>query len=336
MGKGTTQVAPSNIVDVHTCHSTAASVPAGTIISMASTQGSNSTPMSPRSLSQHGFAGKHPRLMRGALILVWYLGVLLAFFGIGALVTIGDTLGSDAHAYWLAAQNELVYDKAPGHTDAYLYSPAFVTAITPLAMLPWPLFLGVWVCLEVIVLVWLLKPLSLRWSVPLLLCCAPELIVGNINIFLAGAAVMGMRAPAVWAFVVLTKLTPGIGMLWFAVRGDWQNLAQGIGGTAIIMAFSSALTPGEWMAWTQFILGHSGGTQDGNIGFVLRCLLAAVVVAIGAWKCQPWLIAPAMLLSSPILVNFPALALLTSIPRLMCHDASPETADTRGTSQNRA
>ena len=43
-----------------------------------------------------------------------------------------------------------------------------------------------------------------------------ELSGGNIRL-LGVAAVIGFRRPP-WSFVILTKVTPGIGLLWFVVR----------------------------------------------------------------------------------------------------------------------
>ncbi|WP_211876632.1 glycosyltransferase family 87 protein [Pseudarthrobacter albicanus] len=227
-----------------------------------------------------------------------------------------NALGQDAHAYWLAGQGELVYDRVPGQQDAYLYSPAFLTVILPLAMLPWLLFLPMWICLEAAVLLWLLKPLRTRWFVPVFLLCTPELVVGNIYILLAGAAVIGMQKPAAWSFPILTKITAGVGLLWFAVRGEWGRLLQGVGGLAIVVIVSYALDPTQWHAWLQFLLENRDGTPDSRTSFLLRCFLAVVLVVIGARKQWPWLVAPAMVLASPVLVGLIPLTILAAIPRL--------------------
>jgi hypothetical protein len=267
------------------------------------------------------------RLTLWTLPLLWCLGGLLAFAAVGASVTVDNTFGSDAHAYWLAAGRELTYNRAPGDADAYLYSPVFLAAIRPLAGLDWPMFLAVWIGIETAVLVWLLKPLRLRWSVPVFLCCLPELAVGNINVLLAGAAVLGMRAPALWAVPLLTKVTPGVGLLWFAFRGDWRRFFLGAGWTAGIVVLACFLDPSGWSAWGAFLAGERDGTEDGSYGFILRCLLAVAILGVGARRGQAWVIAPAMVLSSPILLNFPALALLTSIPRLCLVNAAPDAWD---------
>lgn len=275
------------------------------------------------------FALKYPLFMRLAVVLVWLLGLFFAFLSVRAAF-LGHALGQDAHAYWLAAQGDLVYGRAPGRRDAYLYSPAFLAIIRPLAMLPWPPFLALWVCLEAAVLVWLLKPLRRRWSIPVFMLCLPELLVGNIYILLAAAAVLGLQKPAIWSFPILTKVTAGVGLLWFAARGEWRRLLQGVGGLAVVVLVSYAVEPTKWHAWLQFLLEHRDGTPDTRISFLLRCLLAIAFVVIGARKQWPVLIAPAMIMASPVLVGFIPWTILAAVPRLggiAARTAEPASAD---------
>lgn len=51
-----------------------------------------------------------------------------------------------------------------------------------------------------------------------------ELIFGNIHLLLAAMTVLGPRYPALWSFGLLTKVTPGIGILWFIARGEWRQV----------------------------------------------------------------------------------------------------------------
>jgi hypothetical protein len=260
------------------------------------------------------FARKFPLLTKAAFVLVWLAGPYFATHGIYFAI-LNSNPGFDAHAYWLAGQGPLLYDKPAGALDAYLYSPAFATAIRPLAMLDWPFFLAAWVCLESAVLVWLLKPLQLKWAIPLFLLSVPELVNGNIFILLAASAVIGTKMPAAWAFPVLTKITSGVGLICFAVRGEWRRLGQGISACLVIAGVSYLFNPSEWQAWLTFLIEHRDATQDGGLSFLLRCVLGAGVAAVGARKGWPWLIAPAMVLVSPVF-TLPTLTLLTAIPRL--------------------
>ena len=85
-----------------------------------------------------------------------------------------------------------------------------------------------------------------------------ELAMGNIHAFIAVAIVLGFRWPAAWAFVLLTKVTPGVGLLWFAVRREWRNLAIALGATAAIVAVSFVIAPALWAEWLDVLAGRSG------------------------------------------------------------------------------
>ena len=67
--------------------------------------------------------------------------------------------------------------------------------------------------------------------------------VGNPQIMIAAICVIGFRYPAAWSFAVLTKIAPGIGLLWFVARGEWRNLAIAIGATTLIAVVSFVLAP---------------------------------------------------------------------------------------------
>ena len=98
---------------------------------------------------------------------------------------------------------------------AYVYSPAFLEVIAPLRALSWTAFVAVWTAMLLGAVLYLTGPRLLWLGV---LVASAELYGGNISLFLALAIVLGFRWPATWAFVILTKVTPGIGLLWFALR----------------------------------------------------------------------------------------------------------------------
>ena len=288
----------------------------GIIASMKSIGGSNLT-SSPLDLGQgDSFARRFPLLTRAALILVWPLSLMAVFVSVRQIVMDG-AIGQDSHAYWLAAQGGLIYGAVPGQRDAYLYSPVFVTVIKPLAMLPWPLFATAWVAIEAAALVWLVAPLRLRWAIPLFLLGLPELVVSNIYVLLAVSAVVGLQKPAAWSFAILTKVTAGVGLLWYAARGDWKRLFQGIGATAVIVAVSYALDPSVWHAWVRFLLDNRSGTPDSSISFVARGLLAVGLVVFAARTGWAFLIAPAVVLASPVLTPVIPFTILLAVPRLL-------------------
>ena len=141
---------------------------------------------------------------RVALIYVWVgasaLAVHCAVYYLG-----GSGVGGDAHAYWLAGHAAHPYGAAPGTMDAYLYSPLFLQVIRPLAWLPWPAFIALWMATEAAAFWWLLKPLGLQWGLPCFLLCVPELLLDNINGLLGLVMVLGFRYAGLWAVPLLTK-----------------------------------------------------------------------------------------------------------------------------------
>ena len=74
--------------------------------------------------------------------------------------------------------------------------------------------------------------------------------MGNIHLLLGLAIVAGTRWPALWAFPLLTKITPGIGLIWFAARREWRNLAIALVATVVVVGVSYVLAP--WL-WADFI-----------------------------------------------------------------------------------
>lgn len=259
---------------------------------------------------------QYPMFMRLALLSAWVLAVLVMGKIVHTVVEEPRVFGQDSHAYWLAAQGDLSYSRPAGTLDAYLYSPAFLWLIKPLSWLPWPWFLTVWTVLLLLLAAWLVRPLRWPWAVPLFIYCLPEILVNNIFLLLAVAAVLGMRWPGVWAFPILTKVTLGVGLLWFAGRRQWRNFVIGAVLTSAIIAVGYVVHPQEWEAWFEFLMSNREGTKDGIALFAFRCSVAIALVFLAARFHLPWLVAPAMLIASPVLVSIVPVALLAAIPRL--------------------
>ena len=85
----------------------------------------------------------------------------------------------------------------------------------------------------------------------------------------------------------------------------------------LIVVVSYAVDPTAWSDWIQFLLANRSGTPDSGISFVVRCLIAVALVVIGARKQWPFLVAPAMVLASPVLVSFIPWTILIAVPRLL-------------------
>lgn len=222
-------------------------------------------------------------------------------------------LGADAHAYWMTGHRPELYGPLPSHIDAYNYSPAFAQLIHPLTLLPAGVFEWLFVGTEAVLFAWLLWPLGWRLGVPLWLFCAPEIMYGNIVGWLAVALVFGVRRwPGLWALPLLTKVAPGVlGVLWFAVRGEWRRAGWAVGWTVALAALSVAVWPSAWAAWFEFLrAAPSGGWA------LLRAVIAAALVVVGARRGWLWMLPLGMLLASPV-VSISTVPLLAAIPRLL-------------------
>ncbi len=219
--------------------------------------------------------------------------------------------GHDARAYWAAPIDDPYEPGSVGQESAYLYSPAFLVALTPLRALPWPIFVGIWTAGLLAVLFWMARPLLF---LPLVLLALPEIWGGNITILLAASIVLGFSRSAAWAFPLLTKVTPGLGVLWFGVRRGWNQFALALAATAAIVAVSALFTPGLWADWFALLTSSTGSTTvPGSVPIPLmaRLPLAAIVIAYAAWKGQRWLLPIGVLLAMPV-IWWGSLALLVA------------------------
>ncbi|MCA1648271.1 MAG: DUF2029 domain-containing protein, partial [Chloroflexi bacterium] len=168
----------------------------------------------------------------------------------------------------------------PEQRDAYLYSPAFAEVIWPLTLLPWPLFCTIWIGAVASTYLWLLAPLDCRWRIPLLMLCAHDIATGNVWSFFALVLVVGFRVPAAWALPLLTKVTPGIGPLWFLIRRDWRALIFALGSTALIAGISFAAAPTLWAHWLDLLV-HPARFQNSARGSLRPVVYVPTSISLG-------------------------------------------------------
>jgi Glycosyltransferase family 87 len=210
----------------------------------------------------------------------------------------------DMHAYW-ATRDGFSYDgQNPFLIGAYLYAPVFAQAIAPLTTLPYPIFAAVWASLSVVVLAWLVG----RWALAILfsLAVALELYLGQIDILLAAAIVISFRYPAAWAFPLLTKVAPGVGLVWYLVRREWRNLAIAITATVAIAAVSALISPEAWRGWFDLLRRSVTDRQTIEGAYIgipigLRLPSAIALIAWGALGNRRWTVPVGVLLAMPIL-----------------------------------
>lgn len=255
---------------------------------------------------------------------LWFAGFLFALAGLGW--ALDGMAGVDAHAYWASWRNGL-YSAGPEQRDAYLYSPAFAQVLWPMTLVPWPVFYAAWMIAATATYAWLLAPLGVRWVAPLLLILIPEIEAGNVWPFFALVLVFGFRFPAAWAFPLLLKVTPVVGLLWFGVRREWRAVLVAAAAGTAIAGVSFAIDPHLWADWVRLLL-HPADFTNGSretlhpllhfpaaVRLGLGLPLSVALTVHAARANRPRLLAPAMLLASPV-PGLNAFALLSAIPRL--------------------
>ena len=246
-------------------------------------------------------------------------GLLFAAYLFVVVAPVARTVGFDAFAYWNVNPAD-PYQIGVGGLGAFNYSPPIARLFAPFGALEWPTFLWLWLALLVGNIIWLgRRGVRVIW----LLALPPvalEVYHGNIHLWIAAAIALGFRYPWTWGFVLLTKVTPGVGLLWFAVRREWRALAIALGVTGVIVALSLALEGQLWMDWFAFL----GSTPEGGsvaqfqipIPLWIRLPAAIVLVVWGARTDRRWTVVVGATLALPVLwvSGFAICAALASQP----------------------
>ena len=229
-----------------------------------------------------------------------------------------DGFGFDTMAYWTVDPGA-PYGQVAGDTNAFLYAPPFATLFGVLNHLPWPVFHGLWLIVELAALVWLAR----EWTL-VVLAFPPvfnELFFGNINLLYPVAIIVGFRWSGTWALLLLTKVTPGIGLLWFVVRREWRAVGTALAVTAAIVVVSYLLTPGIWRDWFT-VLATSDSMAPENtyrIPLIPRLVAAALLITWGALTDRRWTVVVGSTLALPVVWSA-GLSILVGLVPLMRDD----------------
>ena len=242
------------------------------------------------------------------------LGRVADLAGLAMLATVGAyyaylSIGHpppDALIFWSAAQQPSFYADVWAYTDQsgggslYVYPPPLAQI---LRIVPW----GIWVFLWIWMLFLAFWAATRQWSIPTFVISttlavtvgfgfvlanpATLTLVGNPQIAIAAVCVLGFRWPALWAFPILTKLSPGIGLLWFAARREWRSLAIGTGATLAVMIISVIVGPRDWLDFIRFATLNFGTPPPipyVPIPFLIRLPIAAALIIWGARTDRRW------------------------------------------------
>ena len=233
-------------------------------------------------------------------------GLLFAGYLFLVVAPTAGTFGFDAFAYW-ALNLADPYARSAGALGAFTYSPVIARLFAPFGMLAFWQYLLLWDALLVGTAIWLgsgsIRSLLAVFAFP---AVALELYHGNVHLLIAAAIWLGFRYPAAWSFVLLTKVTPGVGLIWFVVRREWRSLAIALGVTVVLVAGSIAIDGRLWESWLRDSLEvtATGGALNQfalPVALWIRVPVAAVLVGWGGLTDRRWTVPVGATLALPIL-----------------------------------
>lgn len=227
----------------------------------------------------------------------------------------------DFHYYWAADLDHLYDQAARGFSNGTNYSPAFFQLTSWLGAIPLDVAVGAYRALLLGLVLWMCGPFTLPML--FLVPVESEIAAGNVNLLIAAAVVAGFRYPALWSIAILTKVTPGLALAWFALRGEWRNLMIALGVTAAIAGVSFVLAPDLWWGWFGLLSQPQPAPPPFDWVFWQRIpIVAAFIVFAGARR---WPVAMAAMMALPVFYTISP-SMLTGVVALARRgNAKPET-----------
>ena len=242
----------------------------------------------------------------GGLVRLCWAG--LSILGVAVLIAVFQVHGPgfDFYAYWnVDPRNPYVVQVDFG---SFKYAPPLAWPATVLHLVPFDIARLGWLGLDVALLVWLTGRWALAWCA--FLPVSSELFHGNVHLVMAALLAAGWSS-------LLPLAKPSTIVVAVA------DLALGRGRVALVLAVavvavSLVVQPATWVEWIHYLLQISpefGGDARIAIPLVVR-MMVATALSFAAWRWRtPWLLAPALALSLPIMWIH-GLSVLAAIPRL--------------------
>jgi Glycosyltransferase family 87 len=133
-----------------------------------------------------------------------------------------------------------------------------------------------------------------------------DLSAANASTLIGAAVAVGPSRPGLFAIPLLTKVTPGVTVLWFAFRREWRSLAVAIATTGPICAASALIAPQLWLEWITGLVGNNPGYAGPGffsiqVPVLPRLLVAVPLLAWAALTNRVGLLPVIAFLATPVL-----------------------------------
>jgi hypothetical protein len=236
---------------------------------------------------------------------------------LGALVFLRTFLvpgpGFDVYAYW--SVDPLDPYATTMDFGAFHYAPPLAWPAFVIGQLPFEVVRLGWLAFSMATLIWLTGRWAIAWLA--FLPVSWELFHGNVHLQMAALLCIGWSA-----WLPLAKPSAIVVTIADVAMRGWRATRLPIATVVVVCAVSIVLQPATWADWVRHLLtvsADAGGDARIPIPWLARLPFAAILSFL-AWRLRrSWLLAPALVLSLPILW-FHGLAILAAAPRLLAAD----------------
>jgi hypothetical protein len=250
---------------------------------------------------------------------------VLVVAGIGYVIA---NEGADARVMYEVGLSTPYTGYRPSH-PGFPYSPLMAQLLQPLQALPWPAFHGLIVGGELAALAWLIGlPLAALLAFVQAPLLVDDLRVANIQLMVTALVVIGFSRPFVWAGPLLTKVSPAVGLLWFAVRREWTKLGIALGVTVLLALVSFVFAPQLWFDWFQLLTGSplADAQRLAPLPLAARVVVGTGVVLVAGFSDRAWLVPIGIAVALPEYGS--QWLILLAIPRLYrCQAGARDASD---------
>jgi hypothetical protein len=205
----------------------------------------------------------------------------------------------DTGAYY-GVSLDRIYEHSTFMSAGYVYSPAFALLTEPFRWFPIEVMEGTVRVASALALGYLITP----WAgFGLLLVDVPglraELAVGNIDLVIAAVVVWVLWRPWLWPALLLTKVSPGVGLGWHIARREWHALGIAMAATIVVVLLALPFTLRAWPEWFSTLTGSNIAIAEAHTGLPLlpRLGLGLAIAYVAGYFSAPWLVPIAIAVS---------------------------------------